>query len=49
MKRGNRPRNKKKFGSARPEQRRSKDTTVKVKPKEHEPCRTRNPKPLANV
>jgi hypothetical protein len=39
-----RQRNKKKFGTVR-SLRRPKDMTVKVKPKEREPCRTRNPKP----
>jgi hypothetical protein len=44
MNRVRRPRDKKKFGKeispGRP-----KDATVKIKPKEEEPCRTRNPQP----
>ena len=44
MARDRRQRNKKKFATGR-SLRRPKDMTVKVKPKEQEPCRTRNPKP----
>ncbi|HEX9788310.1 MAG TPA: hypothetical protein VGB09_09800 [Candidatus Binatia bacterium] len=44
MKPGRRQRNKKKFASAG-SLRRPKGTTVKIKPKEEEPCRTRNPRP----
>ena len=44
MKRPRRQRNKKKFTTARlPD--RPKGLTVKIKPKEEEPCRTRNPQP----
>jgi hypothetical protein len=41
---GRRQRNKKKNGTERP-LRQPKGMTVKVKPKEQEPCRTRNPQP----
>jgi len=44
MKQTRRKRNKKKFGTTR-SLRRPKDMTVKIKPKEQEPCHTRNPKP----
>ena len=45
MKRAQRQRNKKKFGTGGVRGRRSKAMTVKIKPKEEEPCRTRNPQP----
>ena len=44
MKRARRQRNKKKFGAAEPPEK-PKNATVKIKPKEEEPCATRNPKP----
>ena len=44
MKRPRRQRDKKKFGAARSPDR-AKGVTVKIKPKEEEPCRTRNPQP----
>jgi hypothetical protein len=43
MKGGRRQRNKKKFATR--SLRRPKGMTVKIKPKEQEPCRTRNPQP----
>jgi hypothetical protein len=46
MKRARRQRNKKKFDTmGLPEK--PKNATVKVKPKEEEPCSTKNPKPRA--
>jgi hypothetical protein len=47
MKQQTRQRNKKKFG--RTTLHRSKDTTVKIKPKQQEPCRTLNPKPKISM
>jgi len=44
MKRARRQRNKKKFGATGPLEK-PKNATVKVKPKEEEPCSTKNPKP----
>ncbi len=44
MKRARRQRNKKKFGTTGPLEK-PKNATVKIKPKEEEPCATRNLKP----
>jgi hypothetical protein len=44
MKRAHRQRNKKKFGATSPLEK-PKNATVKVKPKEEEPCSTKNRKP----
>jgi len=44
MKQARRQRNKKKFGNS-PQTSRPERATVKIKPKEEEPCTTKNPRP----